>query len=66
MIERFNQTDAADLKQIIHIFSAMMESLKHAENKAQIAPNKLLACLQIAAVNEGEELAHTFVGNDGQ
>ena len=66
MVECFNQPDAADLKQIIHIFSAMVEPLKHTEHKTQIAPEEFLARLHIAAVNEGKELTHTFVGNHRQ
>ena len=66
MIERLNQPDAADLKQIIHIFSAVMESLQHAEHEPQIAPDEFLPRLQIAAVDEGKELPHALVADDGE
>ena len=47
MVECLNQSDAADLKQIVHIFAAMMEPLEHAEHKPQIAPDELLPRLHI-------------------
>ena len=43
-----------------------MEPLEHAEHQTQIAPDKFLPRPHIPAVDEGKELPHPFVADDGE
>ena len=44
----------------------MVEPLEHAEHQTQIAPDKFLPRPHIPAVDEGKELPHPFVADDGE
>ena len=38
VVDRFHKADAANLKEVVHIFPAVREFLNHGQNKPQIAP----------------------------
>ena len=58
IVEGLDQSDTANLKQIIRIFSAVGESLDHAEYQSEISLNKLVACLLISRLNFFDHLHH--------
>ena len=58
IVEGLDQSDTANLKQIIRIFSAVGESLDHAEYQSEISLNKLVARLLISRLNFFDHLHH--------
>ena len=61
VIDRFHESDAADLKQIVHILVMIVKPLDHGENKAQISFNISLSCGFIAGMNPLKQCLLFFV-----
>ena len=66
VIKRFDQPDAAHLKQVVRVFPAIAEALHHAEHQPEIAADKLLPRRAVAAMHQRKQLAHAFIGKHGQ
>ena len=58
IINRLDQTDAADLKQIVHVFRAVRKALNNRQNKLKVAVDQLLLGRQIAGLQLNEQLRH--------
>ena len=59
-VDRFDKTDAADLKQIVCELAASGETLHNRKNEAQIGVDKPLARLRIARFRLYQKRTHLF------
>jgi len=66
IIYGFDQSYTADLKKIVGIFTSVYEALDYAENKLQIAVNKLLSRCIVSAVGTKEQIAFFFIAEKRQ
>lgn len=62
VINGFDQTDAADLKKIIDIFIAVIETLNDAENQAEISFDICVSCFFITLLYFFEEFIFFIIG----
>ncbi len=60
MIDGLDQSDAADLEQIIHILAASGEFLDHGQNQPQIAADELVARGCVAGLRFFQQCARFF------
>lgn len=53
IIDGLDQSDAADLKQVVHVLAAANEFLNHGQHQPEISGNELLACVGVAVLCGG-------------
>ena len=61
-----DQTDAADLKQIVHVLAAADEFLDHGQHQPEVAGNELLACVSVAVLCADEQCPAGVAAQDFQ
>src|SRR5690606_16144919 len=66
VVDGFHQADAADLKEIVHVFAAVVEPLDDAEDEAQVALNELGAGVLIAVPHSLQQFSHVRIGQHRQ
>ena len=60
IIDSLDQADASNLKQIVHLFAAVLEPLHDGKDESQIAVNELLPSIVITGLHPQHECAHLF------
>ena len=58
IVDGLHKSDAADLKQIVHILASPREALDHGQHQAQISLNHLLPRLLIPPLDLAQQLRH--------
>ena len=66
MIDGLDQTDAADLKQVVYVFTAADEFLDHGQHQPEVAGNELLACVSVAVLCADEQCPAGVTAQDLQ
>ena len=66
IIDGLDQTDAADLKQVVYVFTAADEFLDHGQHQPEVAGNELLACVGVAVLCTDEQCPAGVAAQDLQ
>ena len=66
IVQPLHQPDAAHLKQIVHVFAAVLKALNHAQHQPQIGADELLARRFVARMRPLHQRAHGLMGQNGQ
>lgn len=66
IVDCLDQTDAADLKQIVHVLAAADEFLDHGQHQPEVAGNELLARVSVAVLCADEQCPAGFAAQDFQ
>ena len=66
IVQGLDQTDTADLKQVVHILASVLEFLYDAEHQPQIARDKLLSQAGISGPDLFNHLVHLYVFHYGK
>ena len=61
VVDGFNESDTADLKEVVRVFSAACKTLNDAENETQIALNQLFSCSFVSVSAALQKLLHLVV-----
>ena len=66
IVDGFDQTDAADLKQIVHRLAASVEALDDREHQTEISTDEFFPRCGIAVVRLSQQIGHLVCWDDGQ
>ena len=66
IVQGLDESNTADLKQIVDIFPAVVKALENAQHKTEISVYELMPCLLVALLDPGKELLFFFFGKDGK